>query len=418
MFKAASLVYAMVISVILAMLSSSLILLSYFTTSQIEYYSEMNRVQLNASSGMRLLLAEQKIINSQERKSLDLFGKGVDSVILEKRNWGAFEIGISNAYSKHHQFQQIAMMGGAYSEDSTIALYLEDEDKPLSLCGKTVLKGTCVLPKAGVKRAYIEGQNFVGERLVDGRTIESEKQLPAVSKMFLENITSFFMNHPNEEDNVVVYEETKDSVVNSFVGNTIFLFSPDKIKIEKKKMIGNVVIISQKEIEIASDAILQDIIIYAPRIKVGRGFSGSLQIFASDTLVVEEDCKFIYPSVLGLFRTEKSVDNPAMILNEKVEVKGVVLGYQDKFDNRKNLSISIDNGCVIIGHVYCNGLLDLKGTVYGSVFCRKFILKTPSSVYENHLLNAVIDRTLLPTYFVGFGLFEETKKKEIVKWLN
>ena len=183
MLKGGSLIYAIVISVIIAMLSSSLILLSYFTSVHVDYYSDLSRIQLNAASGVSLLLSNQQTINSGDDKIIDLFGKGIDSVHLKKNNWGAFDVGVSEAFSKHNRYRKILLMGGIFSKDTALALYLEDEDKPLSLCGETVIKGTCFLPKAGVKRAYIEGQNFVGEKLIDGGVKESKKIIPGVDKI-------------------------------------------------------------------------------------------------------------------------------------------------------------------------------------------------------------------------------------------
>jgi hypothetical protein len=43
---------------------------------------------------------------------------------------------------------------------------------------------------------------------------------------------------------------------------------------------------------------------------------------------------------------------------------------------------------------------------------------TPSSVYENHLLNATIDVSKLSKHYVGINLVQESKIKKVVKWLN
>ena len=53
-----------------------------------------------------------------------------------------------------------------------------------------------------------------------------------------------------------------------------------------------------------------------------------------------------------------------------------------------------------------------------NVFCKSFILRTPSSVYENHLMDVAIDRIALSEYFVGVALTEEINHHQIIKWLN
>ena len=62
--------------------------------------------------------------------------------------------------------------------------------------------------------------------------------------------------------------------------------------------------------------------------------------------------------------------------------------------------------------------MDFKGKVYGALSCDHFLLTTPSSVYENHLLNAEIDPSLLSADFVGGDTHTENSKRDIVKWLN
>ena len=87
--------------------------------------------------------------------------------------------------------------------------------------------------------------------------------------------------------------------------------------------------------------------------------------------------------------------------------------------NRKNQAIvSIGKETEITGQVYSSELLELKGGIIGGAFCKKLILKTPSSVYENHLMDAVINREELSENFVGVPLTETIKNQRIIKWLN
>ena len=60
----------------------------------------------------------------------------------------------------------------------------------------------------------------------------------------------------------------------------------------------------------------------------------------------------------------------------------------------------------------------MKGQVHGSLYTDKFLLSTPSSVYENHLLNATIDASALPASFVGVGLLNTNSEKKVVAWLE
>ena len=46
-----------------------------------------------------------------------------------------------------------------------------------------------------------------------------------------------------------------------------------------------------------------------------------------------------------------------------------------------------------------------------------FMLNTPSSVYENHLLDITIDWSQLSEHFTGINLINESDSRSVVKWL-
>ena len=58
------------------------------------------------------------------------------------------------------------------------------------------------------------------------------------------------------------------------------------------------------------------------------------------------------------------------------------------------------------------------GKIFGSLYCYKFILKTRSSIYENHLLNATVDFDNLSKYYVGTNLLKDVGMKKVIKMLE
>jgi hypothetical protein len=415
MLKASALVYALFISLLLITLCSAIIMVSHYSSVNAVSWEEKAKVERNAMSGISFLLGS---IEPMEKKALDLFGKGNDSVLLSKKSWGAFEMIVSEGFSRHHRFSQVALAGNDLGSDSSMALFLADMDKPLSLCGRTEIRGTCFLPKAGVKRAYIEGQNFVGNNLINGDVKPSERNIAEVNKALITNLEKIFNKEFLEQDSVVRADEVGiPSLHHSFAKRSVVFYSSAVVRLDTNKLSGNIMVISDREVIVSEDAILQDVIICAPKVRIEKKFLGTLQVFASDSIIVAEECHLNYPSVLGIVRQEKSCDNATVIIKEKSEVSGMIFAYQEKFDNRKQVKLSLDKNTAVMGYVYTNGLLDLKGSVFGSVMCSKFILSTPSSVYENHLLSATIDRTKLSKYFVGSSLTSTNENKKVVKWL-
>jgi cytoskeletal protein CcmA (bactofilin family) len=418
MIRASALLYSLFISLLLISLSSALIALYCINSVNTAFWNEKEKTERNAASGIILLQNSKNILSLNQTKTIDLFGDTNDSVTLTRKNWGAFEIHVSNAFSHHHRFSQIALSGNGLEEDSTMALYLADREKPLSLCGKTEIKGTCFLPQTGVKRAYIEGQNFIGTDLIMGKVFPSSQLVLNANEHLLPLIVGLFNRVAKENDSVINVDAVGlRSSSRSFYESTVFCHSTVPMRIGAYKFSGNIILASDREIRISPDAFLQDVIVCAPKVIIEKGFEGCLQVFAYDSVIVEEKVKLNYPSVIGLARQQKSCQNTAIWIREGAEIEGTVFADQEARDTKNQIKILIDKGVFIKGFVHSSGWIDLKGSVFGSVACTKFILSTPSSVYENHLLNAVIDRTKLSKYFVASSLIKDGENKKTVKWL-
>jgi hypothetical protein len=69
------------------------------------------------------------------------------------------------------------------------------------------------------------------------------------------------------------------------------------------------------------------------------------------------------------------------------------------------------------GQIYWDGIFNISGHVNGSIACKKFLLRTPSSIYENHLMDITIDLDSLSKHYTGIDLTPSEKIKTIIKWL-
>lgn len=415
--KAGALLYSLAIALLIGLLSSSLLLFAFFSRTSLQLNTDMERLQLNTSSAMQLLLAVPGKIPFGSSTEIDLFGEGKDKVILQRKHWGAFEIALSDAVAGKLSAGRVAMIGATLHNDSKISLYLADEDKPLSLCGNTQIKGTCYLPKAGVKRAYIEGQSFSGDKLVEGDIKESRKELPVINKLMIEHNLAYLSRQYNNSDSITDFENIHDINImeRSFSENTVLIHSKGKIALTGRKYSGNIIIASEEAVFIGSGSMLESVLVYAPYIEVENNFAGSVQLFASDSLLIREGCKLTYPSVAALI--SRGENSAKMLIGKNTEITGEVFVYRQNNNSKTPFLFSIEKEAVIRGQVYSNGPVDLKGSIHGSIACEKFILHTPSSVYENHLLNVTIDYSLLSPHFVGVNLTDDSDNRKIVKWL-
>ncbi len=259
--------------------------------------------------------------------------------------------------------------------------------------------------------------NFIGNKLVDGIILKSANILPQPNKEIQEyNISNIQKEYT--KDSLIIIEKTiiTDSLKNSFTQKTLVVYSQNTIKLENYSK-GNIIVFSDKCVEISKDSKIEDIIVCAPYIKINKGFEGRLQALSSDSIFVDEDCYLKYPSSLMVVNTKICDKDPFININENSKIGGVVFMFKKVYQTNHNSYIYISKNTKINGQVYTNGIIDLKGSVFGSVYCDKFILQTAASVYDNHLLDAVIDLSKLSKHYVGATFFTNEGKRKIIKWL-
>jgi hypothetical protein len=420
MLRAGSLFYALAITVIMALVSSSLLLSAFYTRTSLLRDRMREEAIRNARSGIEILLNENSNSKYDVPKEVDLFERGADSVCLSTKAWGAFEIAISYSHNLFSAHELIAATGWKSNKVDATALYLADLDRPLSITGNTKLTGTCYLPKAGIQRAYIEGQNYSGDKLVYGETKTSDRFIPKYNDTLVKRIKQLFDFVPGENDSVFYFESfaQSDSISNSFRNSPLYIFNEAAITITQK-ISGQICIISRKIIRVQKSSSLHNVLLIAPKIEIEDETEGDFQAFARDSLVVGKKVVLHYPTVLGIIATERSPDLAAMQIGERTKISGQIFGCTPGTDSRKQVLIATANESVICGEIYTTGLVDHKGTVYGNIVCTKFELKTSSAEYENHLMNAVIDRPKRSPEYVSSALTRKsTDSKAIVQWLN
>ena len=189
-------------------------------------------------------------------------------------------------------------------------------------------------------------------------------------------------------------------------------FSNDEIYVGDIKIKGKIKIISSSRITISPKAQLEGVLIQAPEVVIENNVKGEFQVFASN-IVVGENVDLAHPSVL-LVHSDSKETSPELMIKEGSTINGLVICESD--DNAP-AQLLID-GSELNGFVYNEGVTQIKGEVNGALYSSEFILKTPSAVYKNHLLNVKI---LVSENIKGLSfpnILEEQDLNSIVKWLN
>jgi hypothetical protein len=420
MLKASALVYALVMALISSVVSGALVLYAYMIALSLETAHEHERILNNVNSGITLLLSTQDLVPDNSEKCIDLFGRGSDSVELKRAGWGVLAVVSARAKWKNYTQERLALCGTPLPPEKNTCFYLCETDRPLAVCGKTLLTGNCYLPKEGIKFSYIEGENFTGDRPVHGQTFPSTRELPDFNKEPFKDLMREMEDPYRENDSVIDLGNSPlpDTLTNSFMKRRLLVRSAFPVQFLHQFLKGNIYLYSSVSVTIGEDAAFDNIVVIAPRIIIREKAQGNGQFFASDSLLVEKEVKLGFPSAVGLLRRVSSSQTVSATIREKAEISGDVFCYSENNDLREQDLLSIENGVCIRGQVFCTGELGLQGTVYGAVIGRRLMLRTSSAMYENQLLDAVVDRSKLPGYYAGMDLWQDDRPKKVIAWVH
>lgn len=418
MLKASALYLVIVIALVIGVLCSALIVSAYFYKQQYQQKFRYDKLENNLSSGVNILLGsgDQEY---RDEKAWSLFGDGDDSVAIKKIPWGIYDIGLSRAFIQKDTLYKAFSIGAVIDSSKWAALYLIDEDRPLSVSGKTMIRGNAFIPKAGVKEAYVDGQAYQGDKqLVIGVKHNSEKTLPVLQPGRLNLLHQ--LGTPSALNDTIL--PRADSLSVSF-------FKPSRVINLKKhvttlsniRLTGNIILLSDTTIIIEHTAVLSNVLIFARSISVKDGFHGSCQLFATDSIGVDKHCSFSYPSCLGVIRDHNDKSTQGKIrIGENSMVTGVLFTYEKEKSQLQTL-IDIADNVKIYGQVYVMGLLKFNkgGEINGSVFANRFLYRSTYTTYENYLINIKLDATGLSPYYLTSALLPvSAKKQKVLQWLE
>jgi hypothetical protein len=296
-----------------------------------------------------------------------------------------------------------------------------DEDRPISVSGKTMIKGDVYIPKAGVKQAYVDNKSYQGDkRLIIGKIRNSEKKLPELNADRLNQFEKYF----NQQVPIDTMLLKSDSTGNSFLSATRLAgFGSKAETLEHIKLSGNIILFSDTSIIIENTAQLDNIIIFAKSISVKKGFHGTCQLFATDSIGVERDCEFNYPSSLGVLRFQSTgIGSPGLLsIGENTRINGLVFTYDRNHNPDRQPLLDLGKNVSVSGQVYSQGILGLEDgiVVNGSAFVGRFLYQSGVTRYENYIINATINSTTLSPYYLSSDMMPvSSKKKKVLEWLE
>ncbi|MEQ8580618.1 MAG: hypothetical protein RIC30_21725 [Marinoscillum sp.] len=396
--------YVLAISLLVSVVLSMLTLYVYYARMEHSHYLTRIRLQKNLASGIQMTLGEYDHFAYDQAYHYDLYGEEQDSINILRRAWGLLDLYRVTAYKGDLEVSRIYTLAHRPAPQGRSAVFLVDDGRPLSLVGDTRLIGDCFLPVSGVQSAYINRVGYTNDSLIYGQELKSEKKLPEVA--LKEAFTKIEKLAGGEA------EPDEDTLTNSF-GADLVQVKAGNVGVNKVYS-GHVLITSNTRLVFDTLARTTDIVAYAPVIEFLNGFHGSGQFFATDTIIIHNNVKLTYPTVLATYNRD---DLATIQTRGKCEIAGWILmdGSKDGFRRRV---IYLEDGTQFHGMIYCNGMLETYGTVEGHVTVKRFLVNSQTGVYENYLFNATIDGTKLDTAFLALPQWFYKKEGKVLKYLN
>lgn len=409
MLKAGALIYSLVISVLISLTLVGVILFQMFVSQNNSHLLRKQELHSNASSGFNLLLSGCSVLWPNSSKTLELYDEGNDSVFISRKDWGMYEVLGSEAFHRGQNSAKSALIG--YADSTLGSLYLADHDKPLFICGKTKIEGSVFLPKAGVERAYIAGQSYSGSKMIYGTTKKSSNHLPRLDELWKERVGRFANGDWPFEVQELKLDEL-DSLNRDFFEKTILVHVGKKGYVQNQILNGNVILYASESLVVAPNNQLENVLVVAPSVTIQTGFSGQIQVISNQQILLEDGVSLLYPSGVCLYGC-KNVSSDLMV-GKRARVEGPVVHLTP--DKGRSHLLTVEGSTKIRGMVYGQGMLQLKGSVIGSVYTNDFYLSTSAASYRNHLLNASIAPEAFKLYLGGVPM--GNAYKGVLKWLN
>lgn len=412
--KGGALYIALIISIVIGITLSMFILIGFYNQKQVLSQISLDQLHHNLASAFNI--AQSEYFPEYENNRWVQIGTNADSIRIKKLQWGAYTI-ISTETKNLHQYKSKCGLYGVLASSDT-AIVVTDQNYRIGLTGKILLNGNCYFPKAGIKPVFIEGQSFNTVSPIYSLLRPAPNALPQIKNNFINGVKNSIAKFNINTDSLV--STLPEKINNNFSRKTI-VFQSGSIHLNMCQLTGNIKIVGSNEVVIENTAALSNILIIAPNVTVKKGFKGALQIIASGSIIVEEECFLNYPSSLTVLNQKK--DNSAsngIFVGGKSTIYGTLICLNDKIANAQNFShvmLKLDKDCETYGIVYSSDYAHLQGKIFGTAFCDKLFITTPSAVYENHMMDCQIDPKKYAHNMIVPGIFKGKSINQCCLWL-
>ncbi len=399
--KAVTLPMVLVISVLIILVVLfvySLWEMNFFHYSSYHYKKQQ---QENLNSGIVLYCNDSTFLrNHNEEKDYRLYEADSTSIInFLTKQWGFYEV--VSVSSHNGSFSSTRLLGKKQECNHRAALWLCDRNRALSLSGETELRGKIFIPLNGINYTEIDGEYYGGEEIPYSLLAIADAELPPIDS----NCLSFPENLKGSRCIAVDLPATTNTYYGFQMPTSFFKLTENKDDILLR---GNAVLFAE-ELKISASSKINEVIICARKVTIEEGFTGSIQIFCSDTVLIYENVTLQYPS--GIF-VDAEIDRPYVSLSENSEINGYVI-IKGKIRDEGLLfpAYRQSEKSLLRGLLYVDGTTNIRGEISGAVYLKDCFFTSNQNVYAGALYNTRIlrnDNIAYPIFLSG-----EYTRKEI-----
>ncbi|MEA4918886.1 hypothetical protein [Proteiniphilum sp.] len=379
---AATLPVVMVISVL--MLLVVLFVYSLWDMNLLYYssYHYKRQQQENLNSAIILYSNDSTFLREHnEEKTFRLFETDSSSTVrFLSKQWGLYEA--LHVSSHNGNFSSTQLLGKKQECDHKAALWLCDRNRALSLSGGTEIRGKIYIPLNGINYTQIDGDYYRGEEIPYTRLGIADAQLPPIDSTSLV-IPESLKEYREQSDELPTTTQT----YYSFLEPTRFfstIENPDEIVLR-----GNAVLFAD-ELKISASSKINEAIIIARKVTIEEGFTGSMQIFCSDSVMIQENVILQYPSGIYL---KAEIDYPFVSLSDNSEMNGYVIILGRIRDEELLFpSYRQSDKSLLRGLLYVDGTTNIRGEISGAVYLKDCFFSSNMNVYAGTLYNTRISR--------------------------
>lgn len=390
---------------LLILMSLSLFLM-YVRLSALEVYSSQKQSQLIDNINSSIVLLEHKpSLFDRQKQRIHLLEDSTYINDIEISEWGFYDRVKVVSKKGRQQLSKTFLFADNIKRNKRIpSLYMSGVNQYLSVGGKTYLGNNTFLPAYGIRKSYVNGIGYNRDSLIQGNSFKAAKVLPKLNKSW----ESRYRNLKTRIDKSTgknIRELKQDSIIVSFNDETLILHCPNNFNLENKYLSGNIILKGSK-IQIANTSRIHLCIVFADSIVVEEKFKGDVQLLAEKYIEIGESSVLYVPSILYL-NNANNTDN--ILIKSQAKFQGDVIVPKPIRESKEILIV--EEGCKMIGQIYCNGYASFEGTLFGSFYTNGFMKRSRNGLYENYLVDVCIDSKRLPDEYCGISLIEKSNAK-------